>query len=90
MGVIPCSAVSNKFSISADPNQTAGDLESPSATFSAENFQLYLRVSSGASGQLAILENLNIPLSGGSQVFVNFGSPSSIILLVEDSAEISI
>lgn len=70
--------------VTQDPAATVADIESPSATFSAETFALYLRSSTSTNALGTILENLKIPLSVGNVIYVNFSTVGSVILLIED------
>jgi hypothetical protein len=84
VGVIPVTSSANRMAVSSDPSLLVTDLEAPSSTFSAEQFLLYLRAASSTTATATILQNLNIPLEGGTKLFVNFSTVGSVILLLEN------
>lgn len=78
------SAGAPAFLLTSDPVLASTDLINPASSSVVYEFALFLRGSGGGSSQPLILENLNIPISAGSTLYLSGSSPGTLFIQLED------
>jgi hypothetical protein len=84
VGGVFISSVAGVCVVSKDPALLITDLTSPSSTIIEDQFLLILRCSSSTNGLASSFENLRIPLSGGSQIYLAVSTTGTAVLVLDE------
>jgi hypothetical protein len=89
VGGVFIASVAGVCIVSKDPALLITDLTAPTSTIIEDQFLLILRCSSSTNGLASSFENLKIPISAGSQIYLAVSTTGTAVLLLDEPVSFS-